>query len=182
MRLLSAACALIFTACGDHCPRNFFQNVTDYRVAPTVSMITGWRIDSDIGFFTALTELDARMDKMDDCVLKVAAGIKSLNPIWGCIRPLPTQPFDRSCLIVKVVPPVYSACSTWEHLPAEADPRFCRDKGLEPTLECPCLWRSAIQDDYVLVTPPAMYAWDIVRMYTGCNNLWGSPFAVCAMF
>ena len=79
-----------------------------------------------------------------------------------------------------------SACSGEQLIPYAANPALCRAKGIEiaeecewvsvPTEECacPCNWRVATQEDYIIVTPPnlRLFAAELSRMVTGINNPW----------
>lgn len=170
--------------CKESCYENYFQNITEYKINPVYQTPKGIGLDvTDVGIFPELNLIDERVDKIEECILNVTKSITKIEPIWQCIRALPVENLKRECIIIKVVQPVYSKCqSNWNLLPILAPEQLCIEKGIIPTKECPCRWRSVVQDDNVIITPPALYLWDIVKIYTGCNNFWYSPFAACAMF
>jgi hypothetical protein len=103
--------------------------------------------------------------------------------LWGCLQGSGDEikELNKECLIIKFIPAVKSSCSNWEFLPILAPEQGCIDKGLIPTAECPCRWRTGILNDNVILTPPATYLWDIIRIMTTCNGFWYSPYAKCAM-
>lgn len=65
----------------------------------------------------------------------------------------------------------------------EAPAASCEAKGLEPTPECPCRWRAAIQDQQVAVSTPDLYNVrdPIVRIVTRCMQPWSAPELVQCM-
>ena len=180
----SVLLAFLFTACGgecERCPQNFFADVAVYKVSPDKATPSGILVDSG-GFAIDLEELDQRVDRIEACLGRVAAEVASApaeeRAKWQCLRD-PAEGMPRGCLTVKVVPPVLSKCSSWQFIGVPAPDALCEAKGVHPTAECPCMWRSAVFADRVLITPPAMFVWDIGRILTSCNNIWYSPFAAC---
>ena len=171
---------LLLSSCGIEAPcyDGRFENVTHYPVNPNHITASGVKVDDVFG--VDLVVLDERVRKIEDCLVEVAETVKVMKPEWECITLPEPKPFNRDCLVIKVVAPIYSSCSDWQFIDALAPQELCDEKGLTATPECPCRWRTAIQDNNVIITPPALYLWDLVRIYTSCNMIWDSPFAVCA--
>lgn len=195
---------LFWCDCGEgRCYVNFFQNVANFEVRPDMKTPSGIRVDSG-GYQIDLQILDERIEKMEKCVLDVmaenaAASKETLNS-WGCLRWNPYESLRRHCLIIKITAPVFSKCTNWQFIstpgpfgpePIKADPKLCEAKGLTPTEECPCLWRTLPFNDTVVVAPPpemrnvpptsipAPYLYNVAAIMTSCNNIWFSPFARC---
>lgn len=185
---------LIFiTGCGDDCRykagacyNNHFQNITDYCVEPNVRTPSGIKLDTS-GYEVDLERLDTRVNEIESCVLDTMQKYSIISDDeqrkWQCLR----NSFDperdklkRDCLVIKVVDPIYS-CSDWQHIPddPEGARQICLTEGFMPREECPCYWRTAIQDENVIITPPAIYLWELGRIMTSCNGVWQSPFAAC---
>jgi hypothetical protein len=188
--LLISLCLFMFVGCKTtSCYRNYFANVISPILSISIDKRTlkGIGIDSG-GYSVDTTKLDGRVDKIVACIQEVGKtiGMASIEnaTTWQCLRRdfSKMEDIKRSCLVIKIVPPVYSKCSDWQFTGAKAPDAGCISKGLTPTAECPCMWRSAVQNDNILVTPPAMYIWDIGRIFTGCNNIWFSPFAKCLSY
>lgn len=188
----------------DICYLNYFQNVTDYKVAPDTHTPSGVAVDTGNGLYEIdLKELDGRLSKIESCLQDVMEELPDLSKEeidgWQCIRDGfgKREALKRQCLVIKLVRPVYGSCSDYQMIEAtvEPNPSLCEDKGLPPTPDCPCRWRTAIQDENTIITPPeetrpdiaptippAPYLWELGRMMTSCNNVWASPFAKCLSF
>jgi hypothetical protein len=163
------------------CPTNYYQNLTSYTVNPTQVTKSGISVDSS--YPVDLDTLDTRILQITACIEAISASLVQITEeqrlAWDCLsRELSKGPFKLSCLTIKVVDP-YPSCSEWQLLPVPAPDQLCIDKGLTPTPECPCMWRNLVQDDWVIITPPALYIWETGKVITGCNNLWSSPFRSC---
>jgi hypothetical protein len=141
----------------------------------------------DAGSFDIdLVKLDQAIDWMESCLANV--GKEMIVPtveeryLWSCVYDdFRNLHVNRECLKIKIVPAVTSTCSSWQFLDVKADQALCDRKGLVANKDCPCRWRMAIQDDQVVVTPPAIYLWDLGRIVTGCSNINGyaTPFSKC---
>lgn len=147
---------------------------------------SGIQVDTG-GYAVDFIALDARIAKIEACIRQVAAESLALpaeeKKSWQCLREAdPNQELMRDCLVIKVVAPTLSKCSDWQFIGVAAPDELCLAKGVTPTAECPCMWRTAIQDDNVVITPPAMYLWEVGRIMTSCNNIWYSPYAKCLGF
>ena len=180
--------SFLLSVCGPapetNCPPNYFQNLIFLTLNPTQVTKSGISVDST--YWVDLDTLDTRIGQINTCIEAISASIVQITEeqrvAWGCLnRELRQGPFNLSCLSVKVVDP-YPSCSEWQLLPVSAPDQLCRDKGLTPTPECPCMWRSIVINDYILVTPPALYLWDVATIFTGCLNLWVSPYSSCLNF
>lgn len=184
-QLICACCPLFRLWCPE-CVHGGFQSITSYPFRTIHTTPKGIRVDDGMGYGADLAKLDARVDAMETCFREEMRKLPVLTleqqNAWGCqmVKGFgESWPLKRTCIWIKVVPPVTSTCSDQQFIPAKAPDALCRAKGIEPTAECPCLWRTAIQDDRVIITPPAMYLWEIGRLWTLCNNVWASPFARC---
>ena len=202
--------SLIFTwfatSCQEECYWNNYSNFTDYSIEVDSYTPSGIGVDTDRGTFTVdLAALDERINKIESCIHEVMDENPDFDDettekgqCWGegkFYRDVwPFERLRRHCLKIKLVPPVYSECSDWQFIRAtvDPDPELCREKGVEPTPTCPCLWRTAIQDENTIISPPpetrsdvdpvsvpAPYLWEIGRMMTSCNYVWYTPFAKC---
>lgn len=173
----------LFLGCGDkHCYNNFYNDVAGYTFNP--NLITQKGISIESSFLVDLLDVDDRVQKITNCV----ANITLLKPIisheeqiaWQCLsREMRLPPYDLSCIGVKIMKPVENNCSNWQVLPVSAPDSLCIEKGIIPTNECPCRWRSLIINDSIVITTPVVYLWDVARIITGCNNVWHSPYAAC---
>ncbi len=175
---------------------NLFDVPPDYDQEVTINMVTpaGIRVDTS-GYAINATLLDERVGKIEACILRVMSENPIPNPAWQCIPAnYKPEPLKRDYLVIKLVTPVPS-CSNWQLLPIPAPDELCAEKELKPKPECPCLWRTAIQDENIILTPPpetrpdipptsvpAPYLWEIGRMMTGCNGIWSSPFTKCLSY
>lgn len=184
---------LFVCSCGPRnteCAQNMFSNVTSYSVNVDQVTVSGYKIDTS-GYSIDLSTLDKRIDKIRTCLDNFYHRYPVLTEQqmndWQCLSRDMRKEFNTNCMVIKVVEPFYTNCSNEQHIktseggsPAYADSRLCEEKGLTVTGSCPCVWRTAIQDDWVVITPPIMNLWDIVRAQTGCNNIWRSPLSECA--
>lgn len=176
-----------FLGCqGNACYINYYEDVSGaFKVAPTKSTPSGVLVDDSEVPAVDMLALDTRIDAMEGCFLAAAKNLPEPTPEqlwnWQCIRnPKYIEPIKRGCITIKVVPPVLSQCQTeYQLLPVKADDKLCEAKGLKPTPQCPCLWRTIILHDTTIITPPALYLWELPRAWSGCNNLWFSPFSHC---
>jgi len=176
--MVRLAAVAVLAGCGPcgHCPPNMFTDITDLPVHADMVTQSGTKVDSG-GFAVDLEALDRRILAILECVRNVAEPAK---PEWQCMRDMPyTEP---DCLVVKVVPPVVSECSDWQFIGVAAPDSLCEAKGMVPTPKCPCMWRQVIQGDWTVVTPVAMYLWDVGRAATSCLGVWNTPYAKCLMF
>lgn len=193
--LLLSGCCRMFPSwtwmggCPGPCGRylTLASDVTAYEFAATATTAGGISVDASIN--VDLAALERRVRAIDSCVQRQATKIPSMTDKqklnWGCVGQWqggPIQPLKLDCLRIKVVPSVASKCqSDWQLLPDRAPDAACIAKGLHPTADCPCRWRTVLQGDRTVVTPPAMYLWPVVQMMTGCSNFWASPLAECAV-
>lgn len=186
------------TACDrDDCYHNNFQTdqyseyPESYRDA-NVNAVSPDGIQVDTGGYAVdLEELDDRVNKIEGCVLAVmrdeyAADLDTETQMaWGCWTDNfnERQKLKRDCLIIKVVPPAaMSTDGLWQLLDATAPDYLCEEKGQTPDAQHPCRYRAIVVDENILMTPPALYLWDIVSIMTGCTQIWNNEFAKCAEF
>jgi hypothetical protein len=84
----------------------------------------------------------------------------------------------RSCLVIKV-PDVWwvSPCTGSQIFECAAPAASCRAKGQEPTDQCPCSCRAAIQNDQVIITAPnlELLPWRLTELLTGCEQIQNVP-------
>ncbi len=184
-----ALCLLVLACCGDEfdCYQNLFANVTSYVVRPSVETSSGFSVDpsgfTDIDYVA----LDQRLRNIELCLIQLAPRYTHADREAGqCIRrgELPAESF-KSCLVIKIVAPLFSRCSPDERFVDALAPQYlCEDKGLAPISDCPCRWRTAVQDERYLIVPhepvATMHLWQLVAIYTSCNNFWETEFAACA--
>lgn len=97
---------------------------------------------------------------------------------------------NRSCFAILIPDDWFiSQCSGQQMLPVTAPYEQCAIKGLylpeecrglsRPTENCPCVctYRVALQDDYIVVTPPALRLMkvDLARLVTNVNDVFSDP-------
>lgn len=92
-------------------------------------------------------------------------------------RKLKHFPAIRRQFKIKIAPDWHYACDGQTMVfPCRINPNACRNKGLEPTPECPCSCHSTIQDFDIITTPQLIVlAGELVRLTTGFNNPWNVP-------
>jgi len=180
--------ALLFTACESKsdCYQNYYENITNYEINSNISTKLGIRVDSS-DYKVDLQELDNRITKIENCIKQVALEVENTpqneKKKWQCLHDVdPNTGLKYKCIVIKIIAPHYSKCSDWQFIGVKAPDQYCLDKGITPTVDCPCMWRTAIQDNNHIITPPALYLWEIGRIMTSCNNIWYSPFAKCLIF
>lgn len=150
-------------------------------VRPSCETTDGWRVAvmTSAGFDGDL--LDARLAAMDAALRIATEGGLQTEPAWMCGAAALKPTGVPRCTLFVVIEPVVSQCTGWELLPVEADPQMCRDKGMEPTPQCPCRWRTAPWHGAVVTTPHHAPVWTAVELASGCRNAWASPQLAEAM-
>jgi hypothetical protein len=161
-----------------------FQSVTSIEIKPNHTTPKGYQIDIDLSKYpTDFNKLDERITKTEECLIQTVKEQQntpqSIKDTWMCLREPTPEPFNKKCLRIKVVDPIFSKCSDWQFIDVLAPQSLCEAKGLPVNSECPCRWRTSIQGDNWIITPPTMYLWELGRIYTSCNNIWNSPYAKC---
>ena len=139
------------------CPiRNYhFRNITRYTTRVHVISASGIRVTDELGLLDT-DELDRLTLEVEECL---------------------GRGMDRDRFEVMVPADVYiSPCTGSWLFPCDIDPQLCRDKGVEPTEECPCNCRGAIQNDRIILIAPDLvtYKLELVRLITRVNN----PYSV----
>lgn len=191
---------LMLTGCDSgKCYKNYYMNITDFEVNLNAETKNGIKVDTG-GYYVNLQSLDKRILKIETCLLEVMKDLKEISAQnqqkWQCLKNKfnPDERLKKECLTIKIVPPINSKCSAWQTIGVIAPNEHCIAKGLMPTDECPCMWRTAIQDENVIISPPeetrdvpktsvvAPYLWELGRIMTSCNLTWYSPFAKCLSF
>lgn len=180
MRFLFACLALSGCAV---CYNGGFVNVTSYPVTTTEKSPEGIAVDPS-GFQVDLADLDHKTDLVEECLReKFPDGRLSGDIVTAshCLTDRIDTTIHRSCLRVKVAPDWHVGCQGEQVFPCSVDPALCEAKGFTPTAECPCECRSAIQDQDTVVTTPdlRLYANDLLRIVTTCNDIWTSSLQDC---
>jgi len=153
--------------CGDCYPTDY-QNITDRRVNPSTE--TGFGIPVDLHGVRENVDLD----KIDTVVLEVK----------GCVERMGFD-VDLSCLQIGVVGDwFWSHDGRWQLFECDMPRSVCDAKveaGVLPDLDFPCSCRSAIQDNDTVVIPPnlGLLRSELVRLFTGINNVWIAELADC---
>lgn len=198
MRRVILSFVLLLCGCADetNCYENNFENITNHTISPDTSTPEGISVDTG-GYPINLQMLDERINRIESCIQNLFKNYPLPDAKWKCLKTRfdPQEKLLRKCLVIKIVPPVYSPCSDWQFIGEYAPAEFCLVKGVVPKPECPCRWRTAIQDENVIITPPeetrsnipptippAPYLWEIGRMMTSCNEVWQSPFSACLSY
>lgn len=170
----------------DICYGGYGYDYTHYTYKKTDTTQKGIAVDASMVQTVNLARIDERVDKIEACLRPLLRQYSHLTEdqrkAWGCWpRDYKDEPLKRNCFAIKLVPPV-QGCMGWDMLPDRAPDQGCIDKGLTPTVECPCRWREVIQGDSLIVTTSTrMPLWDLVSIVTGCAGpgAWNSPFAKC---
>lgn len=187
LKVIGLLSVVLSASCGDLCYSNLYLNITDYPVNPNAVTPSGIQVDTFIDL--DLQRLDQRISQIETCLKNLVGAeyiISQKEMIeWQCLKnTFYPEEFKRNCLVIKVVEPVFSQCSDWHFIDALAPQEQCEAKGLEQDKNCPCRYRWAIQNENVLITPPGhlgdLYLYDLVKIWTGCNNYWISSFSICA--
>jgi hypothetical protein len=165
---------VFLTGCGSKCYNNYYFDITNLPVNINLVTPNGINVDTS-GYEVDVKRLDNRINNIEKCLLEVSK--TEDNKKWDCLRE--TIELNRDCFKIKIVPPIYSKCSDWEFIDVLALEQGCLDKGIIPTTECPCRWRTAIQNSWTIITPPKLYLWEMGRIMTSCNQVWKSPYAKC---
>lgn len=188
-----------------NCERTYWWgNITNYDYPITErTPILGIAISNQTMYSRDWKLIDERIIRFESDMRNIAYTLPSELPKeWGCKNNQidPEKVFDWSCLVIKVIDPVISKCSVmgdpskideYSWLPEKGWPlelsgvsapaEGCTDKGLVPTEECPCQWRTLMQDGHVIITPPTIYLWNLMTFWTGCQgNMWATPFKEAA--
>ena len=154
MRITLLTIIVILPKCIDNqCYFSGFQNVTSYEVSQTGVTAKGIKLDDPNGLLN-VEKLDSFVTQVEKCLDIM---IKS------------------NCITVKVPLDLYQSPCTGKLLfPCSIDEQICRDKGLEPTKECPCNCRGAIQDENIIVIEPTLeiFKGELVQIMTGISNPW----------
>jgi len=140
--------ALLIFLCGC-CPKICRPNVTNYPIeeqlsegvrTPKGALVVwhGHSVSKDM-----LAKVDADIDFVENCVAKHYRVYR---------RP------KRSCYVIYIAPDSRPACADPDQqVFGRAPDSACKEKGLEPTEDCPCGWRVVIQDGKYIVTTPNLY-------------------------
>jgi hypothetical protein len=156
------------------CYENKYKNITEYDVNSNITTLNGFKIDTTNVLVDSiyLNRLDERLLDIETCMVS-----------FGYPR------IKRTCFEVFLAPIEYiSKCSPWEEFLNVAAPQeLCDEKGLEANTDCPCMWRTAIQDNNILIVPYAndpddLNLWDTIRLHTGINNIWLTELKTCAKY
>ena len=186
---------------------NDYARITDYQIKADKITPHGIAVDQS-GFEINLLIIDLMIDKTERCLLDHFSEIApfcekqknlcqeisrdSNHPeFWkchdiaiGCSKYKRVEKgLDRSAIEIKIATDWRLACDQKTMVfPCGIDPKPCHDKGIEPTLDCPCSCRSTIQDSDIITTPQfQILAGELVRLTTGFNNPWNvPPISTCA--
>lgn len=160
-----------------------FANVTAYSIAPTQMTPQGLNVDAS-GSWVDLAAIDAKVDAVEQCLQGLYPdGVLPATMVatGHCLQNHFSPRVHREALVIKVAPNWHVGCSGEQQFSCAVDPQLCVDKGLVPTVQCPCQCRSAIQDQDIIVTTPdlRMLDHDLIRIVTSCNYIWVDPLQGC---
>jgi hypothetical protein len=159
---------VVLVGCNDRCYLGGYLSLTNYKVDGCVETTGGVRVCNDF-WQVDLDFVDSRVDELEECL-----GVK----------------IKRGCFAILIPNDWFiSACSGEQMLPVAAPYSQCEYKGIylpeecrglsKPTTECPCVctYRTALQDDFYIVTPPdlKLFKVDLSRLVTNINNVFGDP-------
>ncbi len=168
-----------------------YLNVTNYEVNYTQYTPKGVGVDGDLN----LTDIDRRTDEVEACLQElfpdgtIPADIVKDS---SCISAHFDLHIQRAYVGVKLAPDWYAGCYNERReyvgkgngeqvFPGKVDNTLCEAKGIKVTAECPCAYRAIIQDNTTIITAPNMHVYkaELIRLVTGCNNIWTSKLASC---
>ena len=182
--LITVLPLFLFSNCitEDSCPVVYrYQDQTNYEITPEFVTPSGLAVDPT-GQDVSAALVDELTDKVERCLIEEFGDPpvipEDVMEKGMCRSNTFALPISRECLTVKVPDDWVMSCDqTQQLLPAPAPDQLCRDKGLEPSAECPCRWRAGIQDHQTIVVTPSFYLYNdpLIRIVTGCNNPWGHP-------
>lgn len=177
------------------CYWNNYRNITGYNINPSTETPNGIAVDTS-GFDVDLEEIDRQVDSLENCLRTAFAENPFIDEETAELQDCridgyefrtefdPEITINRDCLVVKIATDwSVSPCSGQQVFPCNIDPAVCEAKGIEVTEECPCMCRSMIQDENVIITTPDLYLFrgELARMITGCNNPWFDPVSQCLL-
>jgi hypothetical protein len=169
----------------DKCNHHSLENINPpYEINAALTTPEGIRVDTS-GQDVSLEMIDRVVDATERCINdtfpdRLPASITDAS--W-CEKEYKHH-IDRDCITIKIPNSwSYSCDGTQLLLDRKVDNQLCIDKGLDRDFnECPCQWRSGIQEDNVIVVLPDLYMLPdpIVRYMTSCYNAWIGDLAKCA--
>ncbi len=170
---------------GSHHYQNEFPGAYHYDVKPDATSPGGVSVDTS-GLSVDLGDLlDRQLEEVDACLADLVPGGKVPDSMRdNCDSPTVPLPIDRECLEVKVAADwIPSKIDGQQMLPAPGPASVCLAKGFcTVESECACHIRSGIQNNRTLVVPPSFYMFKqvLVRIATGCNNVWIQGLEKCS--
>lgn len=184
LALLLVACAsasLAMSCTGTHSQRPYVSHlasVTNYTVSTQRRSPAGVHYGGDLDYLL----LDQKVGRVAVCLRDIKEPTPEEHAAMECLpgpirRDVTLENFD-----VFLAPDWRkSACSGELVFKCGIDPKYCLEKGVTPTEECPCRCRATIQNGRTVVTAPNMKLFnaELVRLVTGCNVIWNGPLAEC---
>lgn len=186
--LFFVAVCFVFAACEEDCPVNYYYaDQTDYNVDAYLTTPDGLDLDAS-GLPIDPILVDRLTRETEDCLIENFGNPPVIPPevveAAACRHNSFDLPIERECLTVKIPDDCFlSHDNKQELLPAEAPDYICEAKGLSPDEGHSCHWRAGIQDNWTIVSCPSLYLYKdpLIRIATGCNDLWKHPLlARCA--
>jgi hypothetical protein len=177
---------LFFFSCGPapKCPDYTcgWYNVYDYEITDTTFTSNKIEIDTT-GQDIDLELIDEIVDRTEECLLNVVLSTEEAEDGW-CYRQIYSPaPIKRNCLLIKIPDDWTMSCDGKEQVLKDKAPfEGCAAKGFDKDPDCPCRWRAAIQDTYVIVITPnlRLLGDPLVKLATGCDAPWNTPqLAAC---
>lgn len=170
---------------------NQYDNVTHYTVNITAHTAQGIGLDGALD----AADVDRRTDEVEACLFNLYPDGRLSDAVvqaGSCISPQFDPHILRQWISVKVAPDWYNSCydesrhyvgrgNGEQVFPGIVDNALCLAKGIPVTDECPCAYRAIIQDNATIITAPNkhLYKSELIRLVTGCNNIWTTPLAQC---
>jgi hypothetical protein len=160
---------------------------SDYTLNFTYTTPKGIHVDPGNQKFD-LDFIDNLVDETENCLAETFGNPpvipSEIRNYSNCIDKSFPIPIKRKCLYLKIVDDWEESCLAAgdQVLPILAPGHACMEKGLVPTKDCPCRWRTVVQDRLVIVTTPnlKLFKDSLIRITTGCNNPWIPEFKGCA--
>jgi hypothetical protein len=165
-----------------------YYNVHNYEIGQTTYTWNTIEVDTT-GQEVDLSLVDQMVTAVEDCLADIGTLSYEEGRAAWCLRStenrfiIPRE-IKRECLLIKIPDNWVMSCDGKEQLLRNKAPfEGCRQKGFGEDPNCPCRWRAAIQDTWIIVVTPnlRLLGDPLVKLVTDCDYPWGSEkLARCA--
>lgn len=156
-----------------------YANVTNYPIKITHRTPGGVFVSDGLDD----SRVDLLTDQVEQCLANIEEPTEAAKVAWSCLPGFFGRKVDRASFNVFLAPDWQpSEDGLWQTFPCTVDPALCEAKGQHPTAEKPCACRAIVQSNFTIVVTPdlRLYASEAVRLFSGCNFVWGGALEACA--